>query len=67
MKMSVFTFVIIFDIKTIFYDYMTVYLYRFDVLATLVEYATDLTERQCVQIFAHFMLAPASDLVSPSF
>lgn len=33
-------------------------------LVAVVEFAADLSERQCVQVLAHVMLMPDDDLVS---
>jgi hypothetical protein len=34
------------------------------VLAAVVEFVSDLSEKQCVQVLAHIMLMPDADLVS---
>lgn len=37
---------------------------RIDVLAAIVEYVPDLSEKLCVRILAHLMLVAEADLVS---
>lgn len=38
--------------------------FRLDVLAAIVEYVSDLSEKLCVRILAHLMLVAEDDLVS---
>ena len=47
---------------TIFF--LCYFIHRLDVLAVVVEYVPDLSEKLCVRIMAHLMLMPEDDLVS---